>query len=132
MIDAVSDEIENIEPEEKMRFEVLAFRVDLFRRAQKWDGMEVVARHLAKIQPGEPRWCLDLAWAVRRGAGLAVAKAVLEAAEARLPWLSISNSFLRRSRQSRRRNPAAKEADGSEGGKAENHQAKSGGFGDGR
>ena len=74
MIDAASDEIENIEPEEKMRFEALAFRVDLFRRAQKWDGMEVVARHLAKIQPGEPRWCLDLAWAVRRGAGAGCGK----------------------------------------------------------
>jgi lipopolysaccharide biosynthesis regulator YciM len=46
--------LEEIEPEDKTRNEVLYARVDIYLAAKKWDMAVAVARHLVKVDPGKP------------------------------------------------------------------------------
>jgi hypothetical protein len=46
--------LEEIEPEDKTRNEVLYARVDIYLAAKKWDMAVAVARHLLKVDPGNP------------------------------------------------------------------------------
>ena len=85
MVDEAAAEVENIAPEDKMRYEVLAFRVEVFRAAGNWDGMEAVSSFLAKVQPNEPSWPINQAWAERRRSSVAAARKILEVAQRQFP-----------------------------------------------
>jgi tetratricopeptide (TPR) repeat protein len=82
LIDDAANEIEEILPQDKLRVEVVALRIELYRMAERWDGMEALAKYQHQAQPGEAKWLLDWAWATRRSRGLAEARAILEGAEA--------------------------------------------------
>ena len=58
--------LEEIEPEDKTRTEVLSVRVDLYSAARKWDMVAAVASHLVKVEPEEDGWWINLAYATRR------------------------------------------------------------------
>ena len=51
MFDEAAQALEEIEPEEKTRDEVLGARVNLYMAAKKWDMAAAVASHLVKVQP---------------------------------------------------------------------------------
>jgi lipopolysaccharide biosynthesis regulator YciM len=46
--------LEEIEPEDKIRNEVLYARIDIYLAAKKWNMAAAVARHLVKVDPGNP------------------------------------------------------------------------------
>jgi lipopolysaccharide biosynthesis regulator YciM len=56
MFDAAALVLEEIEPEEKTRNEVLGARVNLYMAAKKWDVAAAVASHLAKLDPKTAGW----------------------------------------------------------------------------
>jgi lipopolysaccharide biosynthesis regulator YciM len=58
--------LEEIEPEEETRNDVLGARVNLYMAAKKWDMAAAVARHLVKLDPETAGWWISLAYAVRR------------------------------------------------------------------
>ena len=66
MFDDAALALEEIEPEDKTRAEVLGARVALYVTAQKWDMAAAVARHLVKLQPENARWWINLAYSVMR------------------------------------------------------------------
>jgi hypothetical protein len=51
MIDDAALALEEIEPEDKTRTEVLGARVVLYIAAEKWDMAAAVASHLVKVEP---------------------------------------------------------------------------------
>jgi lipopolysaccharide biosynthesis regulator YciM len=61
MLDDAANALEEIEPEDKTRAEVLSVRVDLYTAAKKWEMVAAVASHLAKVEPEEAGWWINLA-----------------------------------------------------------------------
>jgi hypothetical protein len=66
MVEDAANEIECISPDQKNSSEVLGVRLEIYRAAEKWSLMEVVARELWKRHQDQPVYWNDLAWAVRR------------------------------------------------------------------
>ena len=79
------EEIEDIEPELRIRTEVLILRVDIFEALGKWDLMETIARQLCRRQPDDPQWFISLGYATRRSVGVQEALAVLATVADRFP-----------------------------------------------
>jgi len=72
------DELENIPAEQRALPEVLKIRVDACRFMKKWEIAAEVSRHLAKIEPYDPRHPLNFAAAVREIKGEQAALNILE------------------------------------------------------
>lgn len=70
MFDDAANALEEIEPDDKTRKEVLGARVELYMAAKKWDMAVAVASHMVKVEPEEAGWWLSLADAVRRAASI--------------------------------------------------------------
>jgi Flp pilus assembly protein TadD len=69
--------LEEIEPEDRTRTEVLGARVVLYIAAKKWDMAAAVASHLVKVEPENEAWWINLAYSVRRNEGVEKAEAIL-------------------------------------------------------
>ena len=82
MFDDATLVLEEIEPEDKTRNEVLGARVNLYMAAKKWDMAAALARHLVKVDPGTAGWWISLAYALRRTESLEKAEAILLRAQA--------------------------------------------------
>ena len=85
MLGEANDEIENLEPELKTSSPVLGVRLEIYRSAEKWSLMEVVARELWKRHPDEPDYWTNFAWAVRRSDSVVAARDILLEAVERFP-----------------------------------------------
>jgi tetratricopeptide (TPR) repeat protein len=83
--------LEEIEPEDKSRNEVLYARVDIYLAAKKWYLAAAVASHLVKADPENPAAWINLAYAVRRDENI-------EAAEERRAALALRPSLLQLAR----------------------------------
>ena len=55
--------LEEVGPEDKNRNEVLGARVAIHMAAKKWDMAAAVANHLAKVEPENSGWWINLALA---------------------------------------------------------------------
>jgi lipopolysaccharide biosynthesis regulator YciM len=64
VFDEAAQVLEEIEPEEKTRTEVLGARTALYTTAKKWDMVAAVASHLVKVDPQTAGWWISLAYAV--------------------------------------------------------------------
>ena len=85
MLVEANDEIESLSPELKTSSPVLGVRLEIYRAAEKWSLMEVVARELWKRHQEEPAYWNDLAWAVRRADSIKAAHSILLDAVERFP-----------------------------------------------
>jgi hypothetical protein len=83
MFDDAAMELENIEPEERARPEVMGLRVELYHDAEKWTAMEAVARHMIKVHPQVPGWWIQWAFATRRAVSIESAMEILRDTENR-------------------------------------------------
>jgi lipopolysaccharide biosynthesis regulator YciM len=54
--------LEEIEPQDKTRNEVLGARANLYMAAKKWDIAAAVASHLVKVEPEKAGWWISLAY----------------------------------------------------------------------
>jgi tetratricopeptide (TPR) repeat protein len=77
MFNDAAQALEDIEPEERTRKEVLGARVDLYVAAKKWDMAAAVAGYLVKVEPENAVWWLNLAYATRRCESIERAEAIL-------------------------------------------------------
>lgn len=77
MFDDSAMALEEIAPEDKIRPEVLGFRVDLYMAAKKWDMGAAVAQHMVKIQSEAPGWWINWAVCARRGESVEKAEEIL-------------------------------------------------------
>ena len=77
MSDDAALALEEIEPEDKTRTEVLGARIALYITAKKWDMAAAVASHLVKVRPENAGWWISLANALRRTESVEKAEAVL-------------------------------------------------------
>ena len=89
MFDDAAMVLEEIEPEDKTRTEVLGARVNLYMAAKKWDMAAAVASHLVKVDPENEAWWINLAYSVRRSEGIEQAEAILLRAQAIHPKIAI-------------------------------------------
>ena len=85
MFEDAAQTLEEIEPEDKTRNEVLYARVDIYLGAKKWDMAAAVARHLVKVDPNNPAAWINLAYAVRRAENIQESEAILLKARALHP-----------------------------------------------
>ena len=77
MLDDAALALEEIEPKDKTRTEVLGARVVLYIAAKKWDMAAAVASHLVKVEPENEAWWINLAYSVRRSESIEQAEAIL-------------------------------------------------------
>jgi tetratricopeptide (TPR) repeat protein len=77
MFDDAANALEEIEPGDKSRNEVLYARVDIYLAAKKWHLAAAVASHLVKADPENPAAWINLAYAVRRDENIEAAEAIL-------------------------------------------------------
>jgi predicted Zn-dependent protease len=74
MFEDAAQALEEIEPEDKTRNEVLYARVDIYLAAKKWHLAAAVASRLVKADPGNPAAWINLAYAVRRAENIQAAE----------------------------------------------------------
>jgi lipopolysaccharide biosynthesis regulator YciM len=86
MFDDAALALEEIEPEDKNRNEVLGACVNLYMAAKKWDMAAAVASRLVKVEPQTAGWWINLAYSVRR----------VESIEKRKPFCSGRKPFIPR------------------------------------
>ena len=89
MLDDAALALEEIEPEDKTRTEVLGARMALYVTAKKWDMAAAVASHLVKVEPENEIWWINLAYSVRRSEGVEQAEAILLRAQAIHPKVAM-------------------------------------------
>ena len=89
MLDDVALALEEIEPEDKTRNEVLGARVNLYMAAKKWYMAAAVASHLVKVEPENEGWWISLAYSIRRSEGVEKAEAILLRAQAIHPKVAM-------------------------------------------
>jgi Flp pilus assembly protein TadD len=77
MLEDAAKALEEIEPEDKTRNEVLYARVDIYLAAKKWHLAAAVARHLVKADAENPAAWINLGYAVRRDENIEAAETVL-------------------------------------------------------
>ena len=89
MLDDAALALEEIEPKDKTRTEVLGARVVLYIAAKKWDMAAAVASHLVKVEPENEAWWINLAYSVRRSESVEKAEAILLRAQAIHPKVAM-------------------------------------------
>jgi Flp pilus assembly protein TadD len=77
MLDEAARALEEIAPEDRTRKEVLGARVDCYMAAKKWSIAAEVAGHLVEVEPENPGWWINLAYATRRAESIEKAEALL-------------------------------------------------------
>ena len=91
MLVEANDEIESLPPHLKTSSAALGVRLEIYRAAEKWNLMEVVARELWKRHQEEPVYWNDLAWTVRRASGLGEALKISSEALEKFPDDAMTN-----------------------------------------
>jgi Flp pilus assembly protein TadD len=77
MLEEAARALEEVEPEDRTRTEVLGARVDCYMAAKSWRMAIEVASHLVEVEPENAAWWINLAYATRRAESVERAEAVL-------------------------------------------------------
>jgi Flp pilus assembly protein TadD len=77
MFDDAARALEEVDPEDRARIEVLGARLDCYIAAKNWAMAVEVARHLIEVEPENAGWWINLAYATRRTESLERAEAFL-------------------------------------------------------
>jgi len=72
-----NEQLENIDPFNRVTPEVLALRVDIYRGLQKWDLMREIAGRLCEFDQTNVQWPISYAYTTRRGESLNAARNIL-------------------------------------------------------
>ena len=84
-----NEQLENIDPFNRVAPEVLALRVDIYRGLQKWDLMREIAGRLCEFDPTNVQWVISYAYASRRAESVNAARNILINALPKFPQESI-------------------------------------------
>ena len=80
-----NEQLENIDPFNRVTPEVLALRVEIYRGLEKWDLMQEIAQRLHEFSPHDVQWVVSYAYATRRAQGLNAARNILFASLPKFP-----------------------------------------------
>src|SRR5438067_7208646 len=80
-----NEQLENIDPFNRVAPEVLALRVEIYRGLEKWDLMQQIAQRLHEFSPNDVQWIVSYAYATRRADGLSAARDILVASLPKFP-----------------------------------------------
>src|SRR6478752_41795 len=72
-----NDQLENIDPFNRVAPEVLALRVDIYRGLRKWDLMREISQRLYESDPINIQWAVSYAYATRRTESVNAARDIL-------------------------------------------------------
>jgi predicted Zn-dependent protease len=72
-----NEQLENIDPFNRVAPEVLALRVDIYRGLQKWDLMREIAGRLCEFDPRNLQWVISYAYATRCSESVEAARNIL-------------------------------------------------------
>src|SRR5205823_9203582 len=72
-----NEQLENIDPFNRVAPDVLALRVDIYRGLQKWDLMREIAGRLRDFDPTNVQWVISYAYASRRAESIDAARDIL-------------------------------------------------------
>src|SRR5437762_13640730 len=72
-----NEQLENIDPFNRVAPEVLALRLDIYRGLQKWDLMREVADRLYESDSTNIQWVVSYAYATRRMESVNAARNIL-------------------------------------------------------
>jgi Tfp pilus assembly protein PilF len=78
-------ELEKIDPFNRAAPQVLALRIEIYRKLKKWELMREIAKRLNEFQPDEVQWILSYAFATRRAISIEVAREILLKSVAKFP-----------------------------------------------
>lgn len=81
MVEEALTELDEMEVGQHALPSVLAFKVSLYSAVQRWNLMESSARQMAQMQPENPGWWIQWAYATRRSKSLPEANQILLEAE---------------------------------------------------
>ena len=84
-----NEQLENIDPFNRVAPEVLALRVDIYHGLQKWDLMREIAGRLCEFDPQSLQWAISYAYATRRSESIDAAKNILINSLPKFPQESI-------------------------------------------
>jgi tetratricopeptide (TPR) repeat protein len=85
MFQEANDQLENVDPFNRVAPEVLAVRLAIYQGLKKWELMQQIAKRLAEFQPDDIPWTISLAYATRRADSIQAAKEILLNAEPKFP-----------------------------------------------
>jgi lipopolysaccharide biosynthesis regulator YciM len=85
MFQEANDQLENVDPFNRVAPEVLAVRLAIYQGLKKWELMQQIANRLAEFQPDDIPWTISLAYATRRADSIQAAKEILLNAEPKFP-----------------------------------------------
>jgi len=74
MFQDANDQLEKIDPFNRVAPEVLAVRLAIYRGLKKWELMQQIAKRLKEFQPDNVQWTISLAYATRRAYSIDVAR----------------------------------------------------------
>src|SRR6266480_6496453 len=89
LFNEANEQLENIDPFNRVAPEVLALRVDIYSGLKKWDLMQEIAQRLHECFPRDVQWVVSYAYATRRAEGLNAARNILINALPRFPTEAI-------------------------------------------
>src|SRR5438093_12075226 len=72
-----NEQLENIDPFNRVAPEVLALRIDIYCGLHKWHLMREIAGRLCKFDPRNLQWVISYAYATRRSESIDAAKDIL-------------------------------------------------------
>src|SRR5438270_187116 len=80
-----NEQIENLDPFNRVAPEVLDLRVDIYRGLKKWDLMQEIAQRLHECFPRDIQWVISYAYAARRAENIDAARTILMNALPKFP-----------------------------------------------
>src|SRR5439155_3623289 len=89
LFNEANEQLENIDPFNRVAPDVLALRVDIYRGLQKWDLMREIAGRLRDFDPTNVQWVISYAYATRRADGLNAASNILTNSLPKFPYEAI-------------------------------------------
>src|SRR2546423_12493602 len=72
-----NEQLENIDPFNRVAPEVLALKVDIYCGLKKWELMREVSERLHECQPDNLQWLISYAYATRRAESVNAARTIL-------------------------------------------------------
>jgi predicted Zn-dependent protease len=85
MFDDAHREIDQVILQGRVEPSILGLRLAIYLEAEQWHTAIQLAESLLMLQPNNPTWSIQLAYATRRGHCLEAAQRVLQEAEKRFP-----------------------------------------------
>ena len=84
-----NEQVEKINPLDRITPAVLALRIDIYRGLEKWESMQAASEVLHELEPHELQFVISYTYATRRAESIIAAKNILISSLAKFPHEAI-------------------------------------------